>query len=321
MQILFESDIWIIKVKKMEENDFRSILEDFRVSLREDLSRDTKSIISEEVSQIVNLVKKNASDITSLRKENENLKETIVKQAITLENFMKRNNLIIFGFKDAHNETHEELVNNVKQMLRTQLEIKIEDHYINQIRRLGNFVINKNILILLSLTSGQIKNDILKQRSRLKGTDIFINNDLGREMQLVNKKLRIMQRELRSAGLRALVKGGGLLINEKYFTVQEIENTGLEEVISLVLEEADSATTLATQCNEVDRTGVKKRGRPTGSTNKQKERPTKKSKKIEMPKIMHGFLSKKDNQSDFISSNNESTIVKYVDRMDTTSLK
>lgn len=138
---------------------------------------------------------------------------------------------------------------------------------------------------------------------------------------MVNKKLRIMQRELRSAGLRALVKGGGLLINEKYFTVQEIENTGLEEVISLVLEEADSATTLATQCNEVDRTGVKKRGRPTGSTNKQKERPTKKSKKIEMPKIMHGFLSKKDNQSDFISSNNESTIVKYVDRMDTTSLK
>ena len=137
------------------------------------------------------------------------LKSTVGHQQRILE-YQQRDarklNLIISGVKETENEDTTSVI---KEIFNVKLSLD-ESIYPSMVKRIGKK--GRNRLILVSTFCLDDKLAVLKKRTKLKGSRIYINDDLTPQQRERRKKLIIMCRNARSDGKKAFVKNGPLTL-------------------------------------------------------------------------------------------------------------
>ena len=154
-----------LKIVKSEVNDLKTSIQ-FTENLLEDKIRS----INDKISTI------------------EKDRAAIIEKLRTLEDRNRRNNLRIEGISENKYETWEDTTEKVQRLFSHRLgldNIEIERAHRTGIRRS-----NKPRSITLKLLRYQDKERIMKERRKLKGSEIYINEDFSKETVEIRKKLR-----------------------------------------------------------------------------------------------------------------------------------
>ncbi|KAI5742899.1 hypothetical protein M8J77_012404 [Diaphorina citri] len=147
--------------------------------------------------------------------------ETTKKRTDLLESKMKhmdrdgrKRNIIIYGVVEKDNESFRDLQNIVTWILNEKLESDIRREEIDDYFRLGRRTNGqKPRPIIIKLLSYWRKREIMSNSSKLKGTNLFIANDLSFEDGEEMKKLRKEMKELRNQGHQVTIKGNKLIVD------------------------------------------------------------------------------------------------------------
>lgn len=105
------------------------------------------------------------------------------------EDRSRRDNLILYGIPDSPTETWTQSEQKVRSLLVESFSLQLPEEAISKAHRLGTFVVNKCRPIVVKFISLKIKDNILSQRSKLKGTRISLQEDLCKATRLSRKKL------------------------------------------------------------------------------------------------------------------------------------
>ena len=119
-------------------------------------------------------------------------------------------NLIIFGLKE---EVDEDTLALAQTKLHNRLQI--ETVCLTEATRLGKLTENKGRLIRIKVSSTDHKHDILSKTSSLKGTGIFINEDLIPEDQAELRKEVQKVKEARKEGKWAIIRNRKAFIRDR----------------------------------------------------------------------------------------------------------
>jgi hypothetical protein len=140
----------------------------------------------------------------------------------------RQKNIILFNLEEHPNENTPQLLHTVINLFSNKLEIKIIPSEIDSVRRLGNRMDKRPVLIRLQ--SLWRKSEILQSTKKLKGTDYGISCDYPKEIRDIRRQLVPYLSEARKKSHRAYIRTDKLVIEEKIFTLTELKN--LETTLS-----------------------------------------------------------------------------------------
>lgn len=155
-------------------------------SIHNDQIKD-RNTISDFVIKMEDLEKENVK----LKKSNERLKTTLQEREIVqashanqlndLEQYSRRNSVIIYGIDDRNSkETPIETSTKVAGILTAKLGISVELKDIDIAHRMGRFLKDGNRPIICKFVTRFKKFEVIKSRKKLKGSPVVIKEDLTR---------------------------------------------------------------------------------------------------------------------------------------------
>lgn len=153
--------------------------------------------------------------IAKLENKNIQLEKTILQ----LQRRARKNNVVIFGITS----TEPNLFEYTLKLLNESLELNILVTELNDIYRVGSKE-NPVQPVIVEFISFQRKSVVLRNAKKLKGKNIFINQDLCYEDRIINKILSKHLKEVRSKHIQAYIKGNKLIIGSETYTVEELES-------------------------------------------------------------------------------------------------
>lgn len=186
----------ITKISSKLLNKINDKLE--KMTNRFDTIDDTLKSLDAKLSHLEDVEQNNVKQIISI---NEKLDELNQKS--------RMNSLRLVGIKE---ETNENLLSKVLHLLNDGLKIKCNTFEINRVFRIGKFSQNdkKPRSVIVDFVSNMKRNEIYKAKTNLKGTGIFINEDLTdfrfKLLQAARKKFGI--KDAWSQNCRIFVKRG-----------------------------------------------------------------------------------------------------------------
>lgn len=125
----------------------------------------------------------------------------------------RRKNLIVFGLQESSEEAVRDLENKVLHLIVNTLNIR--DFTLAELdfsRRQGKRVPTGGVRsVMVAFTTQRRKFEILKNKSKLKGSNIYINEDSSPAAREQEKQLRSEMRRLRSEGKYAVIRSGRLI--------------------------------------------------------------------------------------------------------------
>ena len=160
-------------------------------------------------------------ELKKVKEENELLKNKVKDQETRIqfmEKEMRKKNLIIKGVADTHKEgtkDTEEKINKIMEKM--GLDVRSSKD-IDVTMRIGKYREDKARPILVKLTRECTKINILKKSATLKGSDIWIDEDYPKDIQIERNKLLPILKEARSSGQNAYLKYDKLIINNELYT-------------------------------------------------------------------------------------------------------
>uniref|UniRef100_A0A8D8Z6Q3 Uncharacterized protein n=2 Tax=Cacopsylla melanoneura TaxID=428564 RepID=A0A8D8Z6Q3_9HEMI len=159
------------------------------------------------VSNKLDNIQKNFDSVTGVLNDHSN-------QLGSLDYDKRRKNVVIFGVSEDQND----LENVVLSLFCTHMKINgfslMELDFCRRLGKHPNHV--KPRPILVGLTTQRRKIEILKNSTTLKGTPIFVKQDLSIGARETHKKLREERNNLRSQGKNAVIRNGQVICNENY---------------------------------------------------------------------------------------------------------
>ncbi|XP_065667574.1 uncharacterized protein LOC136087884 [Hydra vulgaris] len=159
-----------------------------------------------ETNKRIDEVKKLYNEKTLLDSNNEsNFLKDIKKKLVDLENRSRRNNLRIDGVKELPDESWEDSKKIVKKIFSEKLQIN-KEIIIERAHRSGSIKSGKERSIVLKLLNFNDKKLILLNSKKLRGTDVFINEDFAKETMEKRKKLCDEVIKLRKEDKYAILK-------------------------------------------------------------------------------------------------------------------
>lgn len=163
----------------------------------------TKCIMEKMEEKLIPIVEENKA----LKIQVKNLENEIEYMKIGKRN----NNIILFGLEETEKTTHE-LLQIVKNILKSDLDISILDHEVNKIHRIGNknTESNKHRPILCTFVSNWRKNEIIKNKKKFK--KIYVTEDYPKEVLEKRKALQSRLVEERNKGNIAYLKYDKLIV-------------------------------------------------------------------------------------------------------------
>lgn len=179
----------------------------------DNVKKDLESLASSVKSEIVQINQK----INSLEEENKLLLDRLKKT----ERLQKKNNLILYGIKEREIEGAEVLIKSVTDIFHNNLGITLDQTHFSNCFRLGKKT-EKPRPILLELLSYFKKQDILKKRAHLKGTGVFISEDLIPEERA---ERRFLVNKLKTAKINhhsASIKGNKLIVDGTEYSAHDL---------------------------------------------------------------------------------------------------
>jgi len=142
-----------------------------------------------------------------LRLENSRLKREVEE----LKNEIRQKNVVIYGLEER-DRNEEELTEIILRMLNEGMGVRILQEDMDGVTRLGRYNHQKIRPILVALTTMKAKKAIMRSRRNLKGTKIYIEEDLTVETRAREKALKPLMIEKRKEGYHVVIRRGKLLV-------------------------------------------------------------------------------------------------------------
>lgn len=127
-----------------------------------------------------------------------------------------KNNIIVTGLPVEAGELVETTISQLNSLLNINLTID----NINDLYKLGK---KSNSPIKIEFVSYIVKKKVIENRSKLRGKEIFINDDLCPEDRAKQKVLREHLREAKRKNFNAYIKNQLLFINGERFTYEDLK--------------------------------------------------------------------------------------------------
>ncbi|XP_065667668.1 uncharacterized protein LOC136087964 [Hydra vulgaris] len=225
----------IEKILKQQEKNFVDIL-----SSNLKIINDRLGLIENKSADNVNKINKLQKELNEL-KENLNFHEHLIEQKVKtvsnnlekkspiqnineknriLEDRSRRNNLRIEGITESVNETWDETEDKVLKLFSKTLEVNEVE--IERAHRTGYKKHGKTRTIILKLLRFKDKTKILKEAHRLKGLNIYINEDYSRETSIIRKKLFSEAKLRRENGENVAVRYDKIIKFKSDFTKKDL---------------------------------------------------------------------------------------------------
>ncbi|XP_022823317.1 uncharacterized protein LOC111354205 [Spodoptera litura] len=191
------------------ETQFQLLFDKMKLEMQQQSVEITETITNSIMSRM-------DDKLMPILEENKFLKQKIETQEKEIE-YLKRekrnNNIIIFGV-DEKEGTAMELINSIKNILKRDVNIDMDENAINKIYRLGKITkeSNKPRPVLCSFVNEWRKNEIMRKKKDLK--EIYITEDYPREVLEKRKALQVKLLEERKKGKIAFLKYDKLVIKE-----------------------------------------------------------------------------------------------------------
>lgn len=189
-------------------------------------------VISEKLVTMDGKLEQIMKENEGIKHENAKLKNHVMAQdrkIVWLEREIRRKNIVIRGVEDKDKEKGEETMCEMITVIQ-KLGVQINKEEIDEVKRIGSYKEDRQRPILAKLTSGNKKWEILNNTTKLKGTNIWIDEDYTKETMEERKRLIPIMKEAREQGHRAYLKHNKLVIdNEVYETKGEGEEKSEKE--------------------------------------------------------------------------------------------
>lgn len=182
----------IEELRKLRE-DFNAEQQVTRKLIEEKFSTDTaeKAIINENIAKNEGRIRK-------------------------LENVNRKRNVIIYGIREDVDESFQDLKNKIFWLFNTKMGLEIKREEIDEFFRLGKKnAERRNRPIIVKMTSSWRKTEIMTNKRKLKGSKIYIENDMSEEEIIEKKNMIAEMKEMKSKGHEAYIKGKLLIVKKK----------------------------------------------------------------------------------------------------------
>lgn len=162
---------------------------------------------------------------------------------VTLENYSRRENLILDGLPESSNELDGQLHAAVQSVFK---KMDINDPIrLDQLHRLGKANGSKNPRpIIMKFNWYQDRNRVWQHKRRLKGTALFIREDFCKETIKARKQLLPYARAARIANAKHRLQGDRLVINGHAYTCDTIQDIPPEYDPAKLATREDNSTIL-----------------------------------------------------------------------------
>ena len=132
-----------------------------------------------------------------------------------LEDYSRKNNLIIDGIPEPSGETTETLQSSIQRLFNEKLKLKPEIDNVHRIGSKGNKSDNRPRSVIIRMTKFHHRQECLKSAPKLKGTDIYINEDVCKAT-LEIRKSKIEELKLkRRQGYIAYFAGTDIVVKKR----------------------------------------------------------------------------------------------------------
>lgn len=174
--------------------------------------------------------------VVELKKQNLEMQvkvETLESKVEFLERQFKKNNIIYFGISETKEESLPILEQKTIAIISEMQKVHIKPDDIANLYRIGKDNNGRHPRpVFIALASFKKKMEILSNRSKLKGTDIFVNDDLTPKQREVRKNLQIHARRLREEGKRVSIRGDKVIVHSDSYDVNEL-NSSFQELVAV----------------------------------------------------------------------------------------
>lgn len=163
-------------------------IEEIFTKICEKIEKSEKSIKSELKSEIMDV----KSMCQAMQKKYEELETKVKEQQDTIllmQKNMNKKNIIIHGVHEFPREK-DNLKGEVVSFINEKLEVNLGLEKVESVYRMGRSTGLSIAPIKLSLTEYKVKMEVLSKRVKLKGTSIYINEDLPKELRMRNAEIR-----------------------------------------------------------------------------------------------------------------------------------
>lgn len=188
-------------------------------------------------------------------------------RCVYLERRTRKNNIVVFGLDVNKDNLLEETL----EILNRHLGINLSTSDINNIYTVGAADKPPVIVEFISFIK---KVFVFKNVSKLKGTGLSIGHDMSKEDREQHKILRRHQKLASEQKLKAIIRGGKLLIGNDTYTVQELEK--LERLEGSETEGEEGDKEISTPEFNSDLTGSRSVENHTATTSNDKKRKRRK---------------------------------------------
>lgn len=185
-------------------------------------NRDIKEdieLLKHSVTQQNQKLKSIENDVVRLRAENTQLR----RSTEALERKVRERNVAVFGIDSMK---HDVLVDYIIKLFGEKLDITLKPENIGNIYYKGKKE-NTNRPVILNLTHYSLKQSILRASKGLKGTGVFVANDLTVEQQKEQKVLYGNYKLAKSRNYPARLTREAVIINGKKYRCTDLQETPL----------------------------------------------------------------------------------------------
>jgi FtsZ-binding cell division protein ZapB len=188
--------------------------------------------VQEEVAEL-------RREVDELKQENQTLKDHrdalwnkvdgLEKKTDDLECRSRRNNLIFYGLEKRNDETPASCEERLHELFTDTLELSDTVQF-DRVHRLGD---KPDAPLIARCTFYKDKVTVLKAKSKLKGTNIFVGEDFSQGVRAIRKKLAVIMKEKKGEGKQVtmvydhlIMDGRKYVLNEDGVSVKEVKAGG-----------------------------------------------------------------------------------------------
>lgn len=168
-----------------------------------------------DMSRQINSLK---GEMNELKNENQEMRSIIVRQDNNIKQLMRdvrKKNLVFHGLAGNSEEAHGDVID----LIRNKLNVSILENQVVEVQNMGA---NKNILLVTFLTES-IRNSVIRNKKRLRDTEIYISEHFSREVLQERKVLLPLFKEAKARGLSASFRYNYVEVDGNEYRVNDVE--------------------------------------------------------------------------------------------------
>lgn len=163
-----------------------------------------------------------------MKEENFNLKKQVKElenKVDYLENQSRRNNLVIYGLQEDNAESWQDTENKARAFVSDFFKITLEERDVERAHRLDakRDGATSNLPVILKFINHKIKEKIIKNCKKLKGTRFSIADDFSAKVRDECRQLKPFSEQAKKDGHNATLRFNKIVINNKSMSIHEIQ--------------------------------------------------------------------------------------------------